>query len=233
MPQGLRRCAGHLAAAVFLAGVFAMPHQALSQSVKKDLLSSPAGAAGLLSNAAVEVDGFRGAKFGMTQAEVKHAIFEDFKLKGDAIRKERNPGERTKALLVKVPNLLPGGGIAQISYIFGYRTKKLIQVTVSWSKATDKKMTPARLFANSSVLRDHFTSEKFKSGTVATNIPVKDGLLVFRGSDAEGRTTILMLEGAFRKGKGKQRVLTPDDLLLFYVANAKKPDIYRLPPHSF
>ena len=128
---------------------------------------------------------------------------------------------------------MPGGGTAQISYIFGYRTKKLIQVTVSWSKETDKNMTPAKLFSNSSVLRDHFMSEDFKSGTVVTNMPIKNGLLVFRGSDAKGHTTILMLQGIFSRRKDKQRVLKPNDLLLFYVANAKKPDIFRLPRGSF
>ncbi len=33
-------------------------------------------------------------------------------------------------LLVKVPDLLPGGGTAEISYVFGYQSKKLIQVSV-------------------------------------------------------------------------------------------------------
>jgi len=35
------------------------------------------------------------------------------------------------------------------------------------------------------------------------------------------------------QGEKNQRVLTPTGLMLFYVVDAKTPDIYRLPPGSF
>jgi hypothetical protein len=132
-----------------------------------------------------------------------------------------------------VPDLLPGGGVAEVSYVIGYQTKKLIQVSASWSKATDEKMTPEQLFSNSSVLRAHFVGEGFAPDTVATNMPVNGGILMFRGSDPKGRTAMLVLQGTLSEGTANQRVLTPTTLLLFYVADAKAPDIYRLPPGSF
>jgi len=113
------------------------------------------------------------------------------------------------------------------------QSKKLIQVSASWSKATDDKMTPEQLFSNSSVLRAHFMADGFKPETIATNMPVNGGILMFRGSDAKDRTTILMLQGTLAQGESNQRILTPTALLLFYVADAKTPDIYRLPPGSF
>lgn len=106
-------------------------------------------------------------------------------------------------------------------------------VGVSWSKATDAKLTPEKLFSNSTVLRSHFLAAGYKPETVATNMPISGGVLMFRGSDAKDHTTMLILQGTFRQGEKEQRVLTPTALLLFYVADAKSPDVYRLPPGSF
>ncbi|MFA6266998.1 MAG: hypothetical protein WC670_14945 [Pseudolabrys sp.] len=222
------KLAGVVVAAALLAG----QGPALSQG-KKEQPAPPAGASGVMSTSSASVEGFRSARFGMTEAETKAAIAKDFGLKGDALREQPNAGERTKAIVAKVPDLLPGGGAAEVSYVFGYQSKKLIQVSVSWSKATDDKMTPEQLFSNSSVLRAHFMSEGFKPETIATNMPINNGLLMFRGSDAKDRTAMLILQGTFSQGENNQRVLTPTSLLLFYVADAKTPDIYRLPPGSF
>lgn len=227
-----------LIGAVVLAGSLAGLDQAFSQSAKKDAApaqapAAPAGAPAVMSNTTAQVEGFRSAKFGMTEAETRAAIMKDFKVKADAIREQSNPSERTRALLVTVPDLLPGGGVAEVSYVIGYQNKKLIQVSVAWSKATDDKMTPEQLFSNSSVLRAHFLGEGFKPDTIASNMPVNGGILMFRGSDVKDRTAILILQGTLAQGQDNQRVLTPTGLLLFYVADAKTPDIYRLPPGSF
>lgn len=227
------KLAGVIVATALLAG----QGSALSQGSKNNqppaAPAPPAGAPGVMSTSSANVDGFRSAKFGMTEAEVKAAVAKDFKVGADAIREQPNAGERTKALVVKVPDLLPGGGAAEVSYVFGYQSKKLIQVSASWSKATDEKMTPEQLFSNSSVLRSHFMSEGFKPESIATNMPINNGLLMFRGSDAKDRTAILLLQGTFAQGENNQRILTPGSLMLFYIADAKTPDIYRLPPGSF
>lgn len=227
-----RRLAVSTTAAIMLAVVAQSP--ALSQKKETPAATpAPAGASNIATPTPVEVTGFRSARFGMTEAEVKAAIAKDFNLKSDAVRDQPNPAERTKVLVVKVPDLLPGGGTADASYVIGYQTKKLIQVSISWSKATDEKMTPEQLFSNSSVLRAHFVGEGFQPDTVATNMPVNGGILMFRGSDSKGRTAMLILQGTLANGEGNQRVLTPNALLLFYVADAKTPDIYRLPAGSF
>jgi hypothetical protein len=221
------------AGAVFAIALAVALGPASSQGTKKDQPAPPAGAPGVMSAATAQVDGFRSAKFGMNEAEVKGAIAKDYNIKGATVQEQPNAGERTKVFLVKVPDLLPGGGTAEVSYVFGYRSKKLIQVSVSWSKATDEKMTPEQLFSNSSVLRSHFMSEGFKPESVATNMPINGGLLMFRGSDAKDRTTMMILQGTFTQGENNRRILTPTSLLLFYVEDAKTPDVYRLPPGSF
>ena len=190
--------------------------------------ASPAPAA-----SAAQVAGFRSAMFGMSEQNVRAAIAKDFGVRPEAIKAETNPSEQTRVLLIQVPDVLPGGGTADVSYVFGFKSKTLIQVGVSWSKATDDKMTPEQLFSNSSILRAHFIAAGYKPDTVASNMPITGGLLMFRGSDEQGRTTMLVLQGTLTKGEKDQNVLTPTGLVLFYVADAKTPDVYRLTPGSF
>jgi hypothetical protein len=135
--------------------------------------------------------------------------------------------------VVTVPDLLSGGGAAEVSYVLGYKSKTLIQVGSIWSKATDPVITPERLFSNANILRAHFLSEGFKPDSVAVNTPVNGGLLIFRGTDAKDRSVILLLQGTFESKDNNQRVLTPTALLLFYLADAKSPDVFKLPSGQF
>jgi hypothetical protein len=64
-------------------------------------------------------------------------------------------------------------------------------------------------------------------------MPIAGGILMFRGSDAKDRTTMLILQGTLAKDDKDQNVLTPTGLVLFYVADAKTPDVFRLAPGSF
>jgi hypothetical protein len=200
---------------------------------RADATPAPAGAPNVIAPATAAVDGFRSAKFGMTDVEVKAAIQKDFKVQADDIKEQPNPAERTTVVAVKVPDLLPGGGAAEVAYVFGYESRKLIQVSISWSKAIDDKMTAEQLFSNSSVLRAHFLAEGFKPDTIASNMPINNGILVFRGSDSNDHTAMLILQGTTTDGANNQKILTPTALLLFYVADAKAPDVYRLPPGTF
>ena len=179
------------------------------------------------------IDGFRSAKFGMSEADVRAAMIKDFNAKPDAIKAQDNASELTHSILMSVPELLPNGGTAELSYVFGYKSKSLIQVGAVWSKGTDAAMTAEKLFSNANILRAHFMGEGFKPDSIAVNMPVAGGIVMFRGSDAKDRSVILLLQGTFENRENNQRVLTPTSLLLFYVADAKSPDIFKLPPGQF
>jgi hypothetical protein len=181
----------------------------------------------------LSVTGFRSAKFGMVEADVRTAIEKDFGVKPDQIRSEENLAEQTHVLSVRVPDLLAGGGTADVSYVFGYKTKKLIEATTLWSKSTDDKITPERLFSDANILRAHFSGAGYQPDTIVTNGVTSNGIVMFRGSDAEGHTTVLVLQGTTSEGADKQRVLTPTSLLLFYLADAKNPDVFKLAPGQF
>jgi hypothetical protein len=180
-----------------------------------------------------EVNGFRSARFGMIEAQVRATIERDLRVRPEDIRSEENKAEQTQLLEVRAPDVLPGGGTANVSYVFGFKSRTLIQVGLSWSKGTDDKMTPEQLFSNANILRSHFLESGYKPDTISTNMPISSGLLLFRGSDAHDHTTVLVLQGTFSQGENKQRILTPTALLLFYIADPKSPDVYRLPPGSF
>jgi hypothetical protein len=179
------------------------------------------------------IEGFRSAKFGMNETDIRAAMVKDFVVKPDAIKSQDNPAELTQSLLLTVPDLLPSGGTAEVSYVLGYKSKTLIQVGTVWSKGTDPAMTPEKLFSNANILRAHFLGEGFKPESIAVNTPVAGGILMFRGSDAKDRSVILLLQGTFENKENNQRVLTPTGLLLFYVADTKSPDVFKLPPGQF
>ncbi len=183
--------------------------------------------------AALVVDGFRSAKFGMDEKAVRAEIQSDFGLKDDKIAAGENAVERTSILTVAVPDLIPQGGIAQVSYVFGYKTKKLIQVGVSWSQKTDPAMTAKMLYDNGDVLRTHFMAAGYTPSSVKTNAALPNGVLLFRGEGAEGHATLLMLQGVYSAEKDGRKALTPSSLDLLYSVNPTDPDIFKLPKGSF
>jgi hypothetical protein len=179
-----------------------------------------------------DVKGFRSALFGMSEADVRAAAAKDFGVSADALKSMQNGAEHTQALILKAQDVLPEGGAAEIAYVLGYKSKKLIQVSITWSKTTDDKLTPERLTSNAESLRTYFLKAGYKPETIVNNAPVSNGLLLFRGSDGAGHTTALVLEGAF-SGDKAHPTLSPSGLSLFYLADAKNPDVYRIQPGKF
>lgn len=190
-------------------------------------------AAGTPSAATVHVGGFRSAQFGMAEADVRAAVTKDFPGDAAGLKSSTNLAERTQILAVHVNDIIPDGGGADVSYVFGFKSKKLIQINVLWSKATDPKVTPERLLADGDTLRDYLMSAGYNPATVTANTRVSSGVLLFRGSDADGHTTALILQGVVTgadKGAGN---FVPAGLLLFYAADPANPDVFKLPPGKF
>jgi hypothetical protein len=182
-----------------------------------------------------ELQGFRSAKFGMTEAEVRRAIQSDFQLGEKDVKRTEHPVQRTVVLTVQAPEVLAGGGRAEIAYVLGYQTHKLIQVGITWSTALDPKVNADKLIASANLLSDTLLSAGYKAATIVTNKLLNNGgLLVFKGSDEKAHTTALMLQGENKPGKAEgDRVLTPGALVLLYIANAEKPDVFKIAPGQF
>lgn len=181
----------------------------------------------------VDVVGFRSARFGMTEKEIREAIVKDFKVKDADIRVANNEAERTTVLSVTVPDIIAEGGAADVSYVLGYKSKKLIQVGCLWSTATDSKITPAMLRADAQVLGAYFGTAGYMPESIGISLPIQSGVLVFRGTDKQGRMTILVLHGSSPVAGATSADFTPTALTLYYTEDPENPDIFRLAPGKF
>ena len=162
-------------AALLLVGVLAAP-----------LAAAPAAAA--------EVEGFRSARFGMNEAQVRQAIARDFKLTGKKVTEGRNLAEKTTILVIRVQDLLPNSGLSQVTYTLGYKTKGLIQVDVLFGQPLEKTVKAKELWANAVILQRTLAQKGFDKDQMVVNKPTaRPGLiLLFRGVDKAGRTVALL-----------------------------------------
>src|SRR6516165_2772243 len=120
------------------------------------------------------IDGFRRARFGMNEQQVRQAIRQEFP--DASIGSTVHPSEKTTVLSITVPDLLPDTGNARISYILGYRSKTLVQVNLLWisnrSPSADEALVGA---ANS--LRDYFMSQSYKGANTIANRQVAENAI--------------------------------------------------------
>jgi hypothetical protein len=189
------------------------------------------------SKQAYEVAGFRSAKFGMTEAEVKAAIQKDFGVKPEDIRSAANAMERTTALMVPLPTLDPGPGPATAVYILGYQSKKLIQVNVVWAPdpgKTEKADTGPYVVAGVQ-LSNYFNGFGWRDGGVNVGMALgPHTLALFAGEDDKTGAVNVVVDGVSleRRVDGKVEPLppptSPPSLRVSYIANRITPDIFRL-----
>jgi len=185
---------------------------------------------------AAVIEGFRQARFGMTEEQVKKAIRNDFPAFAGKVASAIHPTEKTTVLTVTVPDLLPHSGNARISYILGHRSKKLGQINIVWSSdgsaAADETIVGA---ANS--LRDYFSVQHFKPDSIVANHQLApNAILVFRGSDEQNRTVLLVLSGAAAAGRAEDKKTPkapPLTLELSYIEDPGHPDVFRIGKGQF
>jgi hypothetical protein len=183
----------------------------------------------------VRVDGFRNAKWGMTEAQVKAVLTSDFKIPADKLKSDENLNERTTVLTIALPDLIEGTGTARVSYIFGYTTKKLIQVNIVWGTAIDPQVKPEMVVAAANQLRQLFLESGYEPSTIVSNARAADGeIVVFEGRDADKHTTLLRLATAAPQpaDKDKQNPAATT-LFLSYILDSKNPDIFKLKRGQF
>jgi hypothetical protein len=181
------------------------------------------------------IDGFREAHFGMTEDQVREAIKKDFPAAVAKLKIATNASEKTAVLSLLVPDLLPHSGNARISYILGYKSKRLIQVNILWtSEGTEDSDEIVVGVANS--LRNYFAAQNYKPDSVVVNHPLADNtMLAFRASDSQDRTVLVVLTGvgtAARKDAKEPRP-PPLTLELSYIADAAHPDVFKIGKGQF
>jgi hypothetical protein len=223
------------AAAAALIVTLALPHAAAPALA--DTTAAPAASAtdgNSAANPGPSITGFRNAAFGMTQEQVRKAVESEFKLPASAISQDMNAIQHTPVLNAQVPDLIPGGGVAHVSYVFGYQSHKLMEINVIWSKAADPKMTAQQLYQNGESLQQYFAGEGFPPQRSTGNIVTANGLLLFRATDPTGNAVLLILSGAVSKDqKSDKPTLDPAALTLVYASDPQHPDVFQLNKGSF
>jgi len=167
------------------------------------------------------IKGFRSAKFGMKEKDVYRAIVKDFKISKRKVKVSVNPLEKITDLEIAVPKLLGMGGTAKIHYLFGYKSKKLMQVNIIWEAAAEgsgENATKEDIVNTANFLRDHFTKKQYaKKGFIANGRVNDTTTIVFRGRDKKNRMILLVLTTP----KDKNSFL----LRLSYMLDFENPDI--------
>jgi hypothetical protein len=183
----------------------------------------------------------------MKEGAVRAAIATDFGGRiGDmaqAVRVVENKVERTRVLVVRVPDLYPGAGLTEIGYVLGYKSQALMQVNLLWGTPLTPRMTSADIGMVTATLLRYFADEGFSRDQVKANVRLgKGATMVFQGSDAKGRMVQLVrraeLPPASATGDKAADAKPSDDrrrltLRLSYIADPKAPDIFKIEKGQF
>jgi len=199
------------------------------------LFSTMAGAAKTSDKGASQewavIDGFWSAKFGYKEGDVLRAIKKDFKINKNSVSRVINHQEKTVTLGIDVKDLLAGSGPSKIFYIFGYKSKRLIHVNVTWGRPIQKKFNPEAVVSTANQLRNYFAQKKYQKNGFALNAQLGEGvILVFQGKDQKGRAARLLLSNPKNKDGEAGENIT---LTLAYIEKPEDPDVFKIKDGDF
>jgi uncharacterized protein YgiM (DUF1202 family) len=178
------------------------------------------------------IEGFRSAKFGMGRAEVTKAIFEDFGIASRNITIIKHPKELTQSLAVTVEQLLPKSGKSQVVYVFGYKSKRLMQVNIFIGHGVDRSVTAQQVVNSGNYLGNHLLRKRYQDDGLVAHARLNDGsVLILRGKDQKGRMVILRLSDPQSSNKDNEGLNI--GLNLSYIEKPGQPDIYQLKEGDF
>ena len=178
------------------------------------------------------IEGFRSAKFRMSMNQVKKAIYKDFGLRDNKITTMKHPTEQTESIGITMKQLLPDAGKARVVYVFGYKTKKLIQVNILLGHPVDTSATPQQIVDSGNLLGNHFFKKRYQEDGLVAHARLNDGsILIFRGKDQKGHMALLRLSNPQPNDKNNEDLKI--SLSLSYIENPGKPDAYRLKDGDF
>ena len=214
---------------VFFIAITTAAGVAEPQASKKDLK-----AAKLNEKKWATIDGFRSAKFGMDDKQVLRAIAKDFKLPKSKVKGEFDVNQKTMAFIITIPNIISVGGPSNVRYILGYKTKRLIEVSIVWPVPGTKIIDPRGVVSASKLLLQHFLKKKYKKDHYHINQKLKDvtvnreSAIVFNGQDEKSRMIRLVLTLSKNEEKKDPEEAAKDmSLKLSYMLEPFAPDIFK------
>ena len=178
------------------------------------------------------IDGFRSAKFGMRIDEVKQAILRDFGISDSKIDAISHPTEQTQSLGISIDKLLPQSGKSRAVYVFGYKSKRLMQVNILMGHPVDTNITPQQVVDSGNMLGNHFFKKRYQEDGLVAHARLNDGsVLIFRGKDQTGRMALLRLSNP-QPNEGNKEDLKIT-LTLSYIEKPEQPDAFQLKESDF
>ena len=178
------------------------------------------------------IDGFRSAKFGMRMDEVKQAILRDFGISDSKIDAISHPTEQTQSLGISIDKLLPQSGKSRAVYVFGYKSKRLMQVNILMGHPVDTNITPQQVVNSGNLLGNHFFKKRYQEDGLVAHARLNDGsVLIFRGKDQKGRMALLRLSNP-QPNEGNKEDLKIT-LSLSYIEKPEQPDAFQLKEDEF
>jgi len=181
--------------------------------------------------------GFRSARFGMTERQVRRAIIADFGVEPSDIGTIESKQERTKSLVVVLQDLVPNAGPAAVAYILGYRSRTLIQVNVQWGGPLVETRDDKVLRRVAAALQKYLLERGYRQDTVVVNRAQPNGaaITVFAGRDPLGRMTTLILANPTRPGADAEAAgeRPRPTLTLSYRLDPDSPDVFQIQKGRF
>jgi len=178
------------------------------------------------------IDGFRSAKFGMRIDEVKQAILRDFGISDSKIDAISHPTEQTQSLGISIDKLLPQSGKSRAVYVFGYKSKRLMQVNILMGHPVDTNITPQQVVDSGNLLGNHFFKKRYQEDGLVAHARLNDGsVLIFRGKDQKGRMALLRLSNPPSSEGNKEDLKIT--LSLSYIEKPEQPDAFQLKEDDF
>ena len=177
------------------------------------------------------IDGFRSAKFGMRIDEVKQAILRDFGISDSKIDAISHPTEQTQSLGISIDKLLPQSGKSRAVYVFGYKSKRLMQVNILMGHPVDTNITSQQVVDLGNILGNHFFNKRHQEDGLVANARLNDGsILIFRGKDQKGRMALLRLLNTQQNNKNNEVKIS---LNLSYIEKPGQEDTFQLNKGDF
>ena len=178
------------------------------------------------------ISGFRSAKFGMKMEAVKQAIHKDFGIFDSKIDAISHPTEQTQSLGISIDKLLPQSGKSRAVYVFGYKSKRLMQVNILMGHPVDTDITPQQVVDSGNLLGNHFFKKQYLEDGLVAHARLNDGsVLIFRGKDQKGRMALLRLSNPQANEGNKEDLKIT--LTLSYIEKPEQPDAFQLKEDDF
>ena len=186
-----------------------------------------------------EVTGFREARFGMTEFEVRQIARKSFGVDDDRMTLTTDEIAGTTKLIVHVPMLEPGLGEGRVEYLFGHAHHKLFQVNVVWGLDTNPQLSNFAMIAGALRFQRYFLGFSWALRSVQTGILLDDrAILLFSGVDGKnGAVTVLLEDVRYELISGNIRLVpepsVPTRLTISYMDESRAADLHRLSRSEF